>query len=155
MVPAFEGWYPLTDSIKEHEYPHYWVVFISRIMAKGYILPGKVLQLGRSPMSWCINWGKIGFKSSDVFSNLQFSSELNVGNEIPRIDDLNEKDNESVNLTVILTNDEKYTIRAPDYDRIVCLVTGINVGVLARSWLTPRRCLFTTRGQSSRAALRS
>jgi hypothetical protein len=125
MVPAFEeGRYTLTDCTNEDDYAHYWDVFVSRILNRGYILPGKVVQLGRNPMSWCVNWGENGFKSSDVFCNLQFSGTLKAGNEIPRIDDLNEKDSESVNLTVILTNDEKYTIRAPDYDRIICLVTG-------------------------------
>jgi hypothetical protein len=127
MVPAFEGWYPLTDRTSEEDYAHYWDVFISRILSRGYILPGKVLQLGRSPMSWCVSWGEDGFKSSDVFCNLQFTGALRAGNEIPRIDDLNEKDHESANLTVILTNDEKYTIRAPDYDRIICLVTGMPI----------------------------
>jgi hypothetical protein len=125
MVPAFEGWYPLTSRTAEEDYSHYWDVFISRILSRGYILPGKVVQLGRNPMSWCVKWGEDGFKSSNVFCNLQFTGPLRAGNEIPRIDDLNEKDHESPNLTVILTNDEKYTIRAPDYDRIICLITGM------------------------------
>jgi hypothetical protein len=61
MVPAFEeGRYTLTNCVDEADYAHYWDVFISRILSKGYILPGKVLQLGRNPMSWCISWGENG-----------------------------------------------------------------------------------------------
>jgi hypothetical protein len=128
MVPAFEGWYPLREgeSTNEEDYSHYWDVFISRILSRGYILPGKVIQLGRNPMSWAIKWGQHGFKSSDVFCNLQYSGLLRTGNEIPRIDDLHEKENENSNITVVLTNDEKYTIRPADYERIICLVPGIS-----------------------------
>jgi hypothetical protein len=153
MVPAFEGWYPLTGEINEEDYSHYWDVFISRILSRGYILPGKVLQLGRNPMSWCVSWGEYGFKSSDVFCNLQFSGALKAGNEIPRIDDLNEKDSESANLTVILSNDENYTIRAPDYERIICLVTGTLFG--CPGFTNNCRRLLSAGGQSSRPTLRS
>jgi hypothetical protein len=125
LVPAFEGYSPKEPL--EKDFTHYWDTFISRILPLGYILPGAVEQLGRNPMSWGVMWPEHGFKSSDIFVNLQYAGELRTFNDIPTIDDLYdmyEKEDETSELTAIFTNDQKYIIRATDYERIVCLMPG-------------------------------
>ncbi|KAF2454366.1 hypothetical protein BDY21DRAFT_366433 [Lineolata rhizophorae] len=123
MVPAFEGWAPKEP--ESDEQAHYWDTFLRQILPLGYILPGTVSSLGRDPLSWVYKWPEEGFKSSAVFANLQYSGHsLNAFNDIPPLEELSPAEDDTTELTVVMTNDERYTIRASDYEAIICLTPG-------------------------------
>lgn len=124
MVPAFEGWSP-REPVKPES--GYWDTFITRILPLGYILPGKVSQLGRCPLSWIMKWPKDGFKNSDVFHNLQYEGHMQTFNDIPPIEDLIDREDENNELTVVMTNETKFIIRIQDYEPIICLTEGTYV----------------------------
>jgi len=118
MIPAYEG-FPMTEPMMEHFYGNYWNTFIQRIINQGYLLPGTVGDLGSETQSWIVRWPEDGFKSSVVFNNLQYSGPRNrTFNDIPPI----ELHPESClkELTVIMNNQEKFTIDSTDLERITC-----------------------------------
>jgi hypothetical protein len=121
LVPAFEG-FPLPP---RHSDKKCWDIFVERIMKEGYLLPGTALDLGREEKSWIVMWPEDGFKSTQVFNNLQYAA---VGcrsrtiNDIPPIEVYLEASLKE--LPVIFTNDETYTIEKDDLERITCLTPG-------------------------------
>lgn len=120
LVPAFEGFSLKND--EEHTRSHAWNVFIQRILEEGYLLPGGVADLGRDSFSWIVKWPDDGFKSTSVFSNLQYVGRLRTINDIPPIEF--HPESSLSELTVILTNGNKYTIGATDLEQITCLTPG-------------------------------
>src|SRR5439155_892754 len=66
-------------------YPVVWGDFLKRLVHYGYILPGTVRDLGQDYTSWAVKWPEDGFKSSEVFSNLQYAGEGRRMNDIPPI----------------------------------------------------------------------
>ena len=114
MIPAYRE-FPMT----EYFYSCYWKTFIQQIVNQGYLLPGTVSGLGSKTQSWIVQWPKIGFKSSVVFNNLQYSGPRNrTFNDILPIElhpasCLKE-------LTVIMNNQEEFTIDSLDLERITC-----------------------------------
>lgn len=121
MIPAFEGWKP-NEPVKPES--SFWDTFITRILPIGYLLPGTVLQLGRNPMSWITKWPKDGFKNSDVFTQLQYEGYMQTFNDVPRITEMIDREDDNSELTAEMTNGMKYLIRVPDYEPIVCLTEG-------------------------------
>jgi hypothetical protein len=120
LIPAFEG-YPLNDDCGDPE--ECWDYFIQRLLQHGYILPGTVTDLGRASSSWIVKWPEQGFKSSLVFNNLQYAGcSLKAINDIPPIELHPEAC--MAELTVFLTNGEKYIIGSEDLERITCLLPG-------------------------------
>jgi hypothetical protein len=121
LVPAFEG-FPLPP---KHTDTKCWDIFVERIMKEGYLLPGTTLDLGREEKSWIVKWPEDGFKSTQVFNNLQYAA---VGcrsrtiNDIPPIEVHPEASLKE--LPVIFTNGETYTIGKDDLERITCLTPG-------------------------------
>lgn len=121
LVPAFEG-FPLPP---KHTDTKCWDIFVERIMKEGYLLPGTALDLGREEKSWIVKWPEDGFKSTQVFNNLQYAA---VGcrsrtiNDIPPIEVHPEASLKE--LPVIFTNGETYTIGKDDLERITCLTPG-------------------------------
>jgi hypothetical protein len=121
LVPAFEG-FPLPP---KHTDTRCWDIFVERIMKEGYLLPGTPLDLGRAEKSWIVKWPEDGFKSTQVFNNLQYAA---VGcrsrtiNDIPPIEVHPEASVKE--LPVIFTNGETYTIGKDDLERITCLTPG-------------------------------
>jgi hypothetical protein len=104
-----------------------WDKLLKHLLCRHYFLPGSVSQLGGNPNSWSVIWPEGGIKSSSVFKHLQYSdSEGGVltFNQIPRVEEMMENESVSPDITVLLTNNRKYVIQAPDYDRILCLVPG-------------------------------
>lgn len=120
LVPAFEGFSLKND--EEHIRSHSWNVFIQRTLEEGYLLPGGVADLGRDNFSWIVKWPDDGFKSTSVFSNLQYVGRLRTINDIPPIEF--HPESSLSELTVILTNGNKYTIGATDLEQITCLTPG-------------------------------
>jgi hypothetical protein len=104
-----------------------WDKLLKDLLDRGYFLPGSVSQLGGNSNSWSIVWPEGGIKSSSVFKHLQYSGSgggILTFNQIPRIEEMMENESVSPDITVLLTNNRKYVIQAPDYDRILCLVPG-------------------------------
>ena len=100
-----------------------WDIFIEELLKKGYLLPGTLTDLGRENQSWIVKWPEEGFKSNRVFRHLQFSGRLRTINDIPAMalhpsDGLKE-------LTVIMTDNNKYEISAEDLEHITCLNSGV------------------------------
>lgn len=122
MVPAFEGYKP-NEPIKPES--SFWDTFITRILPLGYVLPGTVSQLGRSPASWIMKWPKDGFKNSSIFHNLQFEGVYQTFNDVPPIEEMIDREDDNTELTTEMTNGAKYLIRVQDYEPIVCLTEGI------------------------------
>lgn len=122
MVPAYEG-FPLNQPMQENLHSHYWNTFIQRILNQGYLLPGTVDDLGRNEFSWIVKWPEEGFRSSDVFNNLQYmGSNSRTFNEIPPVDLHPEASLKEV--TVQMTNNDSYAIDSSDLERITCMNTG-------------------------------
>ncbi|KAF2399750.1 hypothetical protein EJ06DRAFT_530553, partial [Trichodelitschia bisporula] len=137
VVAAFES-----DPPKEPEtcdYAWYWDTFLKRLTQHGYLLPGSVDQLGRRPHSWLVKWPKNGFKNSQVFRNLQYGANdgMKTFNEVPPIEEELDRRDESMLLTAVMTNDEKYLIRVADYEAILCLTRGVYA--VQEAGLTGRR----------------
>ena len=100
-----------------------WDIFIERILNMGYLVPGTLMDLGRESQSWVVKWPEEGFKSNRIFRHLQSSQRLRTMNEIPAMqlhpsDGLNE-------VTVVMTDNNKYEISAEDLEEITCLNPGI------------------------------
>lgn len=119
-LPAFGG-FPL-KSDEEYTRSHDWNVFIQRILEEGYLLPGTVADLGRDNLSWIVKWPEDGFKSTNVFRNLQYVGRLRTMNDIRPIEF--HPESSLTELTVILTNGNKYIIGATDLEQITCLTHG-------------------------------
>ncbi|KAF2093457.1 hypothetical protein NA57DRAFT_81383 [Rhizodiscina lignyota] len=79
----------------EFDFSKCWDAFIAHMLPLDYILPGT------------------------------YSGPLRTFNDVPRIDQMIDREDDDGEITVVLTNDEKYIIRAADYERIVCLVPGV------------------------------
>lgn len=122
LVPAIEG-YPLSnDSDDGDAQSHTWNVFMKGLLQNGYLLPGKVADLGRDCLSWIVKWPDEGIKSTAVFNDLQYSGPLRTINDIPPIElDPGSTLNE---LTVILTDGSRYTVSSTDLEKITCLAPG-------------------------------
>ena len=122
MIPAFEG-FPLQHPAQENSQGIIWDIFIQRILARGYILPGTVKDLGRDQKSWIVEWPEDGYKSTRVFKHLQYNGcPLRTINEINPIElhpemSLNE-------LTVHLVDGKQYTIDSRDLEKITRMDTG-------------------------------
>ena len=100
-----------------------WDIFIERILNMGYLVPGTLADLGRENQSWIVKWPQDGFKSNRVFRYLQFYGPLRTINDIPPMelhpsDGLNE-------VTVIMTDNNRYEISAEDLEQITCLNPGV------------------------------
>src|SRR6266536_686344 len=122
LILAFEGW-PLTAECWDYEGS--WDFFVRRLLEFGYLLPGGVTDLGRSKLSWAVRWGEDGFKSSDVFNDLQYAAancRLRTINDIPPIELRPEAAVKE--LTVFFTNGAAYIIGSEDLERITCLLPG-------------------------------
>lgn len=123
LVPAVDG-FPLecSSSSTDDEHDGIWNIFLKRILADGYLLPGTVEDLGRSCLSWIIKWPEEGFNSTLVFNKLQYAGRLRAINDIPPVEvhprsDCNE-------LTVVMTDDSKYVIHPRDLENIVYMTPG-------------------------------
>ena len=123
LVPAIDG-FPLQsgNTNKDEDHSHIWNVFIKRILADGYLLPGTVDDLGRNCLSWIVKWPENGFKSTSVFNTLQYSGRLRTINDIPSVEV--HPGSNCTELTVVMTNDSKYIISPGDLDNIVYMTPG-------------------------------
>lgn len=65
LVPAIDG-FPLDSGSPDIDEDHsdIWNIFISRILADGYLVPGTIEDLGRKRLSWIVKWPEDGFKST-------------------------------------------------------------------------------------------
>ncbi|KAK5945433.1 hypothetical protein PMZ80_002638 [Knufia obscura] len=101
-----------------------WTSFIERILARGYILPGFTEQMGQPRKSWLLQFPpEDGFKDTFVFNNLQYEGESNCTfNQIPSIE-LGTND-QSQEVTIVLTNGRRYLIDNTDNRKIVGMVFG-------------------------------
>ncbi|KAF2670095.1 hypothetical protein BT63DRAFT_229370 [Microthyrium microscopicum] len=126
LIPTFEGAQGAPKDPENYQFSAYWDTFLTHILQLGYFLPGNSECHGRANRSWVVEWPAEGFKSSEVFANLQFAGPANLlrFNEIPRFQTMIQQDEDTSELTIQLTNDEKYSIRAVDYERISCLMQG-------------------------------
>ena len=120
QVPAIEG-YPL-NSDSEQEHSREWDIFIERILNEGYLLPGIVSDLGRPSLSWIVQWPEDGFKSTAVFNSLQYFGRLRIMNNIPPIDLY--PSGSAGEVSVVMTDDSKYTVSPDDLERITSLTPG-------------------------------
>ena len=123
LVPAIDG-FPLEGSSVniDEDHSHIWNVFIKRILADGYLLPGTVDDLGRRCLSWIVEWPDDGFKSSSIFNNLQYAGRLRTINNIPPVEV--HPGSDCSELTVVMTDDSKYVISPKDLDNIVYMTPG-------------------------------
>jgi len=83
LVPAIEE-FPLGDGRdRDEDHSYAWNVFVRRILQ---LLLGTVEDLGRSRLSWIVQWSMDGIESTSVFNILQYKSPLRTMNDIPPID---------------------------------------------------------------------
>ncbi|KAI9775614.1 MAG: hypothetical protein M1839_001015 [Geoglossum umbratile] len=103
-------------------YPLVWSKFVKTLLDFECILPGTVRNLGQESESWAIMWPDEGFKSSDVFSNLQYSGEGRIMNEIPPI---RLRVESSIKDSIaILTDNNRYTVASEDIQKITNMISG-------------------------------
>lgn len=122
LVPAVDQW-SVPEKALANE-PLVWADFLKRLARKGYLLPGTVEDLGHGEGSWITQWPTDGVHSSTVFSRLQYHGEISRSfNEIPTARFSFEP--EVKELTVIMTNNETYTIDSADYEQISTLTKGV------------------------------
>lgn len=123
LVPTIEG-FPLesgsTDIDEDHS--NIWNIFIKRILADGYLLPGTVDDLGRRRLSWIVKWPDDGFKSTSIFNTLQYAGRLRTINNIPPVEV--HPGSDCAELTVVMTDDSKYVISPRDLDNIIYMTPG-------------------------------
>ena len=130
IIPAVEG-FPLRYPAEDGEQSDIWDIFVQRILAQGYILPGAVNDLGRTPKSWILNWPEAGFKSTQVFRNLQYAgSKFKTINEISPFELHPEMGHKE--LTVHMVDNKQYVIDSGDLERITKMNTGYYLVVEAR-----------------------
>ncbi|KAL8897053.1 MAG: hypothetical protein Q9207_007412 [Kuettlingeria erythrocarpa] len=124
LVPAIDG-FPLECGSNETEEAHndVWNILIKRILADGYLLPGTVDDLGRRSLSWIVKWPEDGFNSTLIFNNLQYAGRLRAINEIPPVEVHPSSD--CTELTVVMTDENKYVISPKELDNIVYMTPGI------------------------------
>lgn len=70
-----------------------------------------------------VKWPIDGFRSNKSFINLQHESNSTF-NQIYPLDLVDEDTSETKEIVVVMTNDERYTIRSTDYDSIISLIPG-------------------------------
>jgi hypothetical protein len=107
-----------------------WDIFVQRILGEGYLLPGNTESLGRKENSWIVQWPKgkrngepLGFSSSDVFNNMQYSeSSYPLLNQVPPFELHPEASYNE--LTVIMKNGRHYKIDAAELEKISAMVPG-------------------------------
>lgn len=100
-----------------------WDHLISQVLKEGCLLPGVLEDLGRKRYSWVLKWPKSGLETSTVFNNLQYSgNHLRAFNEVPPLELRPEAG--AAELSVIFSDDEKYTIASNDLASLTCLVPG-------------------------------
>lgn len=123
LVPAIDG-FPLDrgSTKTEEAHSHVWNVLIKRILADGYLLPGTVEDLGRRSLSWIIKWPEDGFNSTLIFNNLQYAGHLRAINDIPPVEV--HPGSDCTELTVVMTDDNKYVINPKELDNIVYMTPG-------------------------------
>ncbi|KAL8937938.1 MAG: hypothetical protein Q9211_003437 [Gyalolechia sp. 1 TL-2023] len=120
LVHTIEGYPPSRDEARYNS--HNWNIVVKRILEDGYLLPGTITDLGRPSLSWIAKWPDQGFKSTTIFNNLQYSKDLRTMNDIPPIE-LN-PNGSLKEVTVILTDDSEFVIRAEDLEKVTCLTGG-------------------------------
>ena len=118
IVPAIEG-FPLDNDL---DHVNVWNVFVKRMLQEGYLLPGTITDLGQDPLSWVYKWPDDGVKSTSIFDNLQFSGRLRTMNDIPPI--LINPGNDHKEVTVMMTDGNKYTMNSTDLEMITCMTAG-------------------------------
>lgn len=122
LVPAVDQWQVPGQALQNER--QVWRDFIRRLARKGYLLPASVEELGHRNSSWIMKWPTGGIHSSTVFSRLQHHGETSKAfNQIPTAKFSYEPDLKE--LTVIMTNDETYTIDPSDYEQICTLTKGL------------------------------
>ncbi|KAF1982218.1 hypothetical protein K402DRAFT_210702 [Aulographum hederae CBS 113979] len=126
MIPAYEG-YGLPEPSNDSNHRHYWHHFLHRILQRGYILPGRIPDLGADEDSWIVKWPVDGFKSSVVFNNLQYSgsgphARCRTFNDIPPIE--LHPEGEAGEIHVVMNNGDTYSIDADDLERMTCMMPG-------------------------------
>ena len=122
LIPAVDKW-PLSDQAVDN--PEYvWRSFLKHLASRGYLLPASVEDLGHRQSSWVRKWPRGGVNSSTAFSRLQFHGESSATfNEIPTARFSYEPGLKE--LTVIMTNNETYTIHPSDYEQISTMTKGV------------------------------
>ena len=106
----------------DEDHIHVWNIFVKRILANGYILPGTVNDLGRRHLSWIVKWPEEGLKSTSVFNFLQYAGRLRTFNDIPPVEVHHAS--HYTELTVVMTDDSKYVINPRDLKLITCMTPG-------------------------------
>ena len=126
LVSALEGIH-IPDPMEEQYFGYYWDTFVRNTLQKGYILPGGVADLGSGHSSWVPKWPEEGIKSSEVFNGLQYAGsaggKLRTFNDIPPLELRPEQGTKD--LTVVLTNNEKYLMNPMDLEQITLLSVGV------------------------------
>lgn len=123
LVPAIDG-FPLDCGSNDTEEAHsdVWNILIKRVLADGYLLPGTVDDLGRRSLSWIVKWPEDGFNSTLIFNNLQYAGRLRAINEIPPVEV--HPSSGCTELTVVMTDDNKYVISPKELENIVYMTPG-------------------------------
>ena len=122
LIPAVDQWTVSDEALRDE--PRVWANLVKRLARKGYLLPASVENIGHRHGSWIPSWPDGGVHSSTVFSRLQFHGEKSTTfNEIPPARFSYEPDLKE--LTVLMTNDETYTIHPGDYEPISRLTKGL------------------------------
>ncbi|KAI9774146.1 MAG: hypothetical protein M1840_005239 [Geoglossum simile] len=103
-------------------YPTVWSTFVKTLLEYECILPGTVRDLGQESGSWVIMWPSEGFKSSEVFSNLQYAGEGRIMNEIPPI--RFKAESSAGEAIAIFTDQRRYTVDSEDIQKITNMVSG-------------------------------
>jgi hypothetical protein len=125
LVPAYEGYTPRSEPRNFDDFKHQWDTFAMSVQDKSYLIPGTVKRLGRSNLSWVVDWPSQGFKDSSILAHLQFADPYwETFNYVPRVESYR-GDNDAKELMVLMTNTKNYRIRTVDYERIIRLTPNV------------------------------
>jgi hypothetical protein len=103
-----------------------WRTVLVELARLGYLLPATVDELGHSDHSWVKKWSETGYRSSEVFSRIQYHGDSNIGfNQLYPMNMGHDPD-EDEEMTVFLNYfwGQPFIIKAVDYMPISTLETG-------------------------------
>ncbi|KAI9775615.1 MAG: hypothetical protein M1839_001016 [Geoglossum umbratile] len=122
IIAAFPNFNPSKNTNNATNYPYIWDAFIQHIMHLHCILPGTISELATPELSWSVKWPEKGFKSSEVFRNLQYAGSERAVNGIPAI--TLQVDSSVTEVTAMFTNKRTFVLISEDLSQVTCMVPG-------------------------------
>ena len=106
---------------------HCWDACLLQVLDRGFLLPASTLDLGRDNFSWISKWPEGGYKSSEIFKNLQSTASGPRALFDLAFDELH-LERKLWWKSVIMTGGREYSIQATDCEKITSMVPGRYLG---------------------------